>query len=74
MRCIILCVFWQISLMSELKKRQLSLQIFISFSWMQYIALVEVHEEDPVSHRYVNWKKGPYSPIKGGSRDILTRL
>lgn len=45
--------------MSELNRRQLSFQIFISFTWMEYIVLVEVREEDPVSHRLVIRKKDP---------------
>ena len=39
--------------MSELNRRQLGLHICFSFPWTQYIFLVEVHEEDPVSHKHV---------------------
>ena len=52
MRCITL-YFLQILLMSELNRRQLGLHICFSFPWTQYIFLVEVHEEDPVSHKLV---------------------
>ena len=52
MRCITLH-FLQIFLMSELNRRQLGLHICFSFPWTQYIFLVEIHEEDPVSHKHV---------------------
>ena len=39
--------------MSELNRRQLDLHICFSFPWTKYIFLVEVHEEDPVSHKHV---------------------